>query len=199
MTSRTKKILIVIIILLVVLLALWLIFRRKPAAPAAPAPAPTPAPSGSLTSAPAVPVVPVNPLSPPPVPRVVEIRTTSALQIADLFAVRYDSYSNQETSYQNLRDLLPIMSDRYRAQTEAKITAAPTAPPAAQYQGFTAAKISSKLISDPKATDTATAQVVLQETKTVGNGTPQVSYRTLQLELVKSGKDWRVDSVHWAT
>ena len=43
--------------------------------------------------------------------------------MGELFAERYGSYSNQG-DFQNLRDLLPVMTSKYRTQTEASLATA---------------------------------------------------------------------------
>jgi hypothetical protein len=113
--------------------------------------------------------------------------------MAELFAERYGSYSNQG-DYQNLRDLLTVMTSGYRAETEAFLsTASPT--PGATYEGVTSVKISSEVRSIDG--DSAAVAVNLQQTKRVGAAAPVIGYRSLRMELEQVGDDWRVDSATW--
>ena len=194
--TRRRKIIIAAIAAALLLLALVLfISTRKPSAAPAPAAAPVPAAEEAVETPEAIPEVPASPLRPTAVAAPTDART-GAIQLAELFAERYGSYSNQE-SYQNLRDLLPVMSQSLRKATEAELAKAGTVPPAQNYEGVTSAKISTKVLSFSEAAGTASLAVTLQETKTVGTAPPEVSYRTLRLSLVKEGEDWKVDAVKW--
>ncbi len=180
--TRRRKIIIAIVSAIILLLALVLfISTRKPAAPVSGQAEPVPAAGEPAVAPEAIPEVPASPLRPPTAVAPTDART-GAIQLAELFAERYGSYSNQE-SYQNLRDLLPVMSQSLRQATEAELAKAGTAPPAENYEGVTSAKISTKVLSFSEAAGTASLTVTLQETKTVGTDPPEVSYRTLRLSL----------------
>lgn len=195
--TRRRKILIAVLAAVLLLLALILFISTREQPAAAPAPAAPPAPAAEEAASPpeAIPEVPASPLRPAPAPAPTDART-GAIQLAELFAERYGSYSNQE-SYQNLRDLLPVMSRSFRETTEAELAKVGAAPPAENYEGVTSVKISTRVLSFSEAAGTASLAVTLQQTKTVGTNAPEVSYRTLRLSLVKEGEDWKVDSVRW--
>lgn len=195
MTARRRAILIVSLALLLLAIVIFAIvsFWPKPPAPATPA-EPT---STTETAAPAAPAAPAkNPLNPAPTAVEAAPGTTAAVQVAEFFAERYGSYSNQG-DFQNLRDLLPIMTASYRAKTEAYLA---TATPAdiANYQGITSVKISSEIRSYSAAAGTAVVAVMLQQQKTTGTSpTPAISYRSLKVGLKLVGQEWKVDSADW--
>lgn len=196
MTPRRRAILIVILALLliaaVIALVLWLL-RTRPAA-VAPGDATVPAPVVTNAPAPAAPAPAPSPLS-PGAPAAAK-GSTAAAQMAELFAERYGSYSNQG-DFQNLRDLLPVMTDKYRAATEAYLSTAASVPNA-PYDGVTSVKISTDVRSYDASAGKAVIAVMLQQQKrSAGSVTPAISYRSLKMSLMKVGADWRVDSAAW--
>jgi hypothetical protein len=195
MTARRRAILIValaaLLLALIIFAVLW--FWPKPdQAPNIQGPAVTTA----GTTAPVAAKPADNPLNPPaaaaPAP---EPGSTAAQQIAELFAERYGSYSNQG-DFQNLRDLLPVMTAKYRAATEAYLSTA-TSDPNAPYDGVTSVKISTDVRSYDGSAGTAVIAVTLQQQKASGGTQSAPSYRSLKMTLQKVGKDWRVDSATW--
>lgn len=195
MTARRRAILIVALALLLLGLIVFAIVRFWPKAAPAPA-AVAPAPTTGLDAAPAVAPALPNPLRPPVAAATSPSGTTAAAQMAELFAERYGSYSNQ-TDFQNLKDLLPVMTASYRAKTEAVI-AAGAPQEVADYQGVTSVKISTEVRSYSSAAGTAVVAVMLQQQKSTGTAvTPAVSYRSLKMGLKLVGKDWLVDSATW--
>lgn len=118
---------------------------------------------------------------------------TFSRTIAELFAARYGSYSNQG-DYQNIRDLLRVMTPRYRQESEEFLRTATTVP-GATFEGVTSKKISTQFRSIDD--DKAVIAVSMQQEKTVGTAAPTISYRTLRMELLNLGGDWWVDSATW--
>jgi hypothetical protein len=202
MSERNRLFAIIGLGLLVVLVIVALVvglLRKKPAAPAPAAPAPVEAPQGGLevsgSTPPAEKPSTVTDLLKFTLPSFASLPPEIAgpSQTAELFAERYGSYSNQ-SEYQNLRDLLPIMTDRFRRESEAKLAALPTGAPA-EYVGVTSVKLSSKLVATDDARDRARVNVLVQETKTTASAPPTTSYRTYVVHLVKVNDEWKVDSI----
>jgi hypothetical protein len=196
MSERNRLLAVIALIVAAFLVIVALILRLFFLRPAAPEPEPEPEateePVGlESTGAVPPPTLDVNPFAIVDRPVVeatpVEVDVAS---VASLFVERYVSYSNQ-SDYQNLRDLLPLMTDRFRAETEAKLDAAP--PGGGEYVGVTGTRISSKI--DDQTAAAARVSVSVQETKTVGSKAPEVSYKTYAVRLVKAGTDWKIDSV----
>jgi hypothetical protein len=193
MTPRRRAILIVVLALLLLGLIIFAIlwFWPKPGTQAPDIQEPT---LPTTTTTPATAPVALNPLNPPVVKAAPG--STAAVQIAELFAERYGSYSNQG-DFQNLTDLLPVMTAKYRAETEAYLATAATSD-TSNYQGVTSVKISSEVRAYSQAAGTATVAVLLQQQKTAGTSpTPAISYRSLRMELKLVGTDWKVDSATW--
>ena len=191
MTPRRRAILIVTlaVLLLGVIIVAVILVRRAVPKPQAPAVVPAtdePTPEQAAAAA-----IIQNPLA----PAVVEpVGRTAAAQMGELFAERYGSYSNQG-DYQNLRDLLPVMTAKYRTQTEASLAAAK--PQQGQtFEGVTSVKISSEVRTYNEAAGTAVVAVTLQQEKVSGT-TTTIGYRTLRMELKREGQDWRVDASRW--
>jgi hypothetical protein len=192
MTDRRRAILIIalaVLLLGVIIAAVILVTRALPKKT-------TPIPVGQDTSVPtpeqeAAAAIIKNPL----VPAITQpVGRTAAAQMGELFAERYGSYSNQG-DFQNLRDLLPVMTAKYRSQTEASLAAAK--PQQGQtFEGVTSLKISSEVRTYNETNGTAVVAVTLQQEKISGTSTV-VGYRTLRMELKKVGEDWRVDSSRW--
>jgi hypothetical protein len=195
MTPRRRAILIVsgFLLLVAAIIGLWLWLRPKPAEPEVEAPQ-AEAPEVEAPAAAPAPAVLANPLIPPAPPQ--PDARTAAVQVAEFFAERYGSYSNQG-DYQNLRDLLPIMTDGYRRATEAKLAETADDPPAAAYEGVTSVRISTKVGSLSEAAGSASVSVTLQQEKTTASGSPTVSYRVLTVALAKVGGEWKVSGVKW--
>lgn len=190
MTPRRRAILIVGLGLLLVAAAIGLIFvLLRAVGPGEADPTAEPEPIEDTT-----PEAPVEDFENPLIltAPVTDERTESR-QIAELFAERYGSYSNQG-DYQNLRDLLPVMTARYRAETEAFLEDAEPAV-GQTYEGVTSKKVSTT-VRELDA-DSAVIAVSLQQEKASGASAPTVGYRTLRMELRKAGDDWLVDRAAW--
>jgi len=194
-STRNRVIVIGLAVLLVVVIVLFTIFDRpKPAEETSP----TPSGSASNTLDISAPIeAPASPsgLEPEAAPAV-EMGRTASVQMAELFAERYGSYSNQG-SYQNLRDLLPVMTPSYRAKTESFLASVDTSMPAASYEGYTATKVATKEIAFNENAGTATYEVSLQQVKTVSGQEPETLYPVLRLSLREIGDDWRIDDAEW--
>ncbi len=190
MTPRRRAIIIVAlaVLLIGVIVAAVLLVRR-----AVPKPAPAPvaeenAPTPEQEAAAAVIQNPLAPAINAPTER------TAVAQMGELFAERFGSYSNQG-DYQNVRDLLPVMTVRYRKATEASLAATKSAP-TQTFEGVSSQKVSTDVRAYSVSEGTAVVAVTLQQEKRSGT-TTIVGYRTLRMELKKEGDDWRVDAARW--
>jgi len=137
-----------------------------------------------------------NPLEPPVEEEKLDAGAIAAMQVAELFAERFGSYSNQG-NYQNLRDLLPVMTSSYRAETEAFLKSVAFDPPAEEYAGYTSTKISTDEILYDNTSGKATFDIRMQQVSIVGTAEPEISYPYLRVQLSLVGEDWRVSSVDW--
>ena len=190
--KRQLKIAAMALVIAIIALVLYLVFRTKPASTVQKAYSDFASTTNAeLTdSSNRVAAVQVNPVALPPPPA---SKQPEAVRVAEVFASRYGSFSNQEVPFQNLTDLIPIMTDEYRAKVEAQITSVASAP-AEAYDGVTSVRVSTKIVSE--SASAAVVEVSLQQTRTNPSGT-SVGYRTLRLNMKSDGDKWLVDAVNW--
>ncbi len=113
---------------------------------------------------------------------------------ARIFAERYGSFSN-ESYFQNLRDLLPLMSQPMQLRTEGYIDSNTIGDEVLSYYGVSTRVLS---VSVTEQGDTAEVLVKTQREETVGGPyNTNVKYQDLELIMVKIGDDWVIDSATW--
>lgn len=146
------------------------------------------------------PVVDTTP-EPPPVPPVSQqveqqARIESSVIQADAkgFTERYGSFST-EAQYANLRDVMPMMTAAFAAETQRTIA---NAPAATEYYGVTtrAVSVTVSLLDETAGTATVTIGTQRQETKGSAR-TSTVRYQDLILTYQRVGTDWKVSSATW--
>lgn len=124
----------------------------------------------------------------------VRTQTSSMTTTAKLFVERYGSYSN-EANFQNIRDVIPLMSVEFAAATTADL-ATKTQPNG--FYGVTTRVIAVKVVSQNETT--GTAEVLLSTQRTEENGSAQnttTKYQDVELMFVTESGVWKVDSVKW--
>lgn len=184
MDARLRKpILITILVLFIFLVAVLLALFVRPKA------SPTPEPQQPAVTAPVAPALTLSERQEQ------ESRASSAtLQAqAKMFAERYGSFST-EADYQNLKDLLPIMTDAFAAQTSAFIL---TVPKATEYYGVTTRVVAVKTDALDEAAGTASMTLGTQRQETKGTAAPTVKYQNLVLTFKKVGTEWKASSAVW--
>jgi hypothetical protein len=113
---------------------------------------------------------------------------------AKTFAERYGSFSN-EAGFQNLYDVMPFMSQSFVDETQAFID---SATPAQTYYGVTTRVITVNVVGIDETAGTATVELMTQREE--ANGSPEktsLKYQKLNLEFVKEGELWKVNSASW--
>lgn len=190
MLENRQKIIIGLLLgaaVLVVALFLWLLFRPKEA--------PT-----NLTQTPTSTVqtggVAVEPviLEPASQSRIENEKSypLGSKQVAMTFAERYSSYSTDEP-IKNIQDLKSLAAPDFYS---AIISAAQTREGPGTFYGYSAKALSAKLIEAEQTR--ADIAVSLQIEQTVGDGeNGNVLYRTLNVSLIKSGEEWKVNGASW--
>src|SRR3989338_7922982 len=114
--------------------------------------------------------------------------------IAKIFAERYGSYSN-EANFQNLLDVLPLMTDSFASRTQEFISSAKA--PEVFYC------VSSRVITvhvEQMNEEAGTAIILVNTQREVAQGSTQntsVSYQEIRFMMVKEGGIWKADSVSW--
>ena len=184
--SRRNKILIVVGILVIILILLLLWFLRGRAPATTPQPVTTPHPTTTVSPA-------VTPAA-QQAAVAAKVQNAGVETVAKLFVERYGSYST-EAQFQNVKDVLPIVTAAYGAQLQAQIAGAPT--PTAYY-GVDTVVLSVAVDQMDDAAGTAHAKVSTQRNES--KGSPQnvtVSYQTMVLTFAKEGGQWKVASSKW--
>lgn len=200
--KRLRTILIVLIAAILIIGLVLFLLRRLVApsgeAPQAPA---VNAPTGGLGTAPGttgtITNVPVTPAPPPPTVSAEERARAEAQTLTTLFVERYGSYSNQ-SNFQNLEDLLPLMSESFRAKTERDLeTLRRTAPPPSEYVGVTtrALSVAESVYDLPRGAAAFRASV--QKSEVRGTAPATVTYPAIDVTLVREGGAWKVSSAVW--
>lgn len=184
MDARLRKPILITVLILFILLAavLLALFLRQKASS-------TPAPQEQA-------VQPAQPPEPTLSERQEqESRASSAtLQAqAKLFAERYGSFST-EANYQNLKDLMPVMTDAFAAQTAANIK---NMPVATEYYGVTTRVVAVKTDALDEAAGTATLTLGTQRQETKGTAAATVKYQNLVLMFKQVGTEWKISSAVW--
>lgn len=144
--------------------------------------------NGSTTKLPAV-----QPPTEPAKALTAEEQTTFLLQqLAVTFAERYGSYSNQ-SNFQNLRDVLPLVTDSFRRTLETQIAAGSS--PGGEYNGVTTRALRSSVAA--RGSSVADVTIKTQRETTMGTSEPTTSYETLTLTFRLVGQTWKVDAAVW--
>jgi hypothetical protein len=208
MNAMVRRLLIVLAgILLAIAVVLYVLqYLQREAAPLAEAPANT-APSGVLPSAGSLPTAPggtaaVNvpaaaPAEPaqPPQASEEELLTRSLVVAARDFTERYGSYSS-EGEFRNLEALLPVMTARFRSETEAYIARERARPTTGEFVGVTTRALNAVPSGAVTAGSPVTVRALAQRT-TVDAAGERVGYETLVLVLRYVGAVWQIDSARW--
>lgn len=200
--KRFRIILLVLIVAILIVGALLFFFRRRetPSGEAPQAPAVN-APTGGLGTAPGttgtITNVPVTTPPPPPTISAEGRARAEAQTLATLFVERYGSYSNQ-SNFQNLEDLLPLMSESFRAKTEQQLEEMRrTTPPPTEYIGVTTRVLSVAESSYDLSRGAAAFRVSVQKSEVKGTAPPVITYPAIDVTLVREGAVWKVSSAVW--
>lgn len=131
-----------------------------------------------------------EPPAPQPVPEVTDealIRTASFA-----FAARYGSYSN-DTRWQNIRDVYYLLTPRMQSVMDSLIS---SNIPQAGYYSVSTRPLFLNINSQSSTSAAVTVKTQKQETFSI-NGQDVISYQDLNLNLIKTGTEWQIDSAEW--
>lgn len=113
------------------------------------------------------------------------------------FVERFGSYSNQ-SSFENLSDLLPFMTDTMRSWAAVEIKKQKEKPFQDLYRGITTKALSYALSSYEPEQRTAEMKVTTQRRELIGSATNARIYnQDVVVKLQKSDGVWLVDSAFW--
>ncbi|HLD18169.1 MAG TPA: hypothetical protein VJB99_03805 [Patescibacteria group bacterium] len=114
--------------------------------------------------------------------------------LAKTFAERYGSYSN-ESAFANLTDVLPLMSQRFRAETEKMLA---TSIPSTAFYGVTTRVLAVSIETMDDSSGIAQTSIHTQREETTGTVQNVVTiYQILTLDFVKENSTWKVDRARW--
>lgn len=121
-------------------------------------------------------------------------QSADAITVAKMFVERYGSYSN-EANFQNLKDVLPLMTDFFAQETNTFI-ANSIAPET--YYGVTTTVL---IVNVEKMNEEKGAATLLLNTqREIAENSPQnvrVENKEIRLELERVETVWKVDSATW--
>jgi len=184
MTRRKKLTILAVILILAIILLLWFLLRFRQA-------------QGDVV------VVPVQEIEELPAPttspiqqqRVEERQTTASVQtLAKTFTERYGSYSN-ESEFENLRDLFPLMTQEFAGKTALFIQN--TTIPETFY-GVTTRVISIDVVEYDEVAGSAQLTVKTQREEAIDSSQNiSVRYQDLEIDFVFQGGQWFISDAVW--
>lgn len=191
MLSRRTKLIAVLLLMLLALglggAILWRLFAPSTPPPTEEVVDTTPEPNEVAKT-------PERPNAPPVVPTEDRTATFSVQSLAKTFTERFGSYST-EADFQNLTDVLPLMTTAYAAETEAFLA---TAIPPSEYYGVTTRVVSIKILSSDETLGTASLEVSTQREEAKGSAQNiSIRYQTLALSFLKENDTWKVSAATW--
>ncbi len=132
-----------------------------------------------------------------PSPTVGESEAVVRTTLATHFAERWGTYSS-ENNYQNIEDLLDLMTDPMRAYAEQLIstgrrntTNTPGAAPFLTMQTIV------RSVSQVNASDTQAEYVITTQRIEKTDSSERIYYQDLRIVLLKIGTSWKVDQARW--
>lgn len=119
----------------------------------------------------------------------------TALRTARLFVERYGSFS-KNNNYENVKNLLALMTNRFRTESE-KIIAASGAPkPDDEFYGIST-RVLSVAMEEYVEGEKAVVKLQTARSETKGNNDPVSFTQDVHLTLLDVEEIWKVDSVNW--
>lgn len=118
--------------------------------------------------------------------------------LTSAFCERYGSFSNQ-TDFKNLRDLAPLMTDKFSAQSDEYIKEQKKKQDTTLYYGITSKTVKNRLISLDEKEGVAVVSLTMQRREASGaiNSNVKIFYQDIAVELKKEREEWKVDSAEW--
>ena len=130
----------------------------------------------------------------PPAATLEEKQVAGFKVVAENFVERFGTYSSQ-SGISGLDDLRFSVTDKMFTWLESQYQARAKADYKVYY-GFTTRSISSSVLSSNEASGTATVLVEARRSEDK-DGQVSVLDQSIKIDLIKVGKNWRVDGVYW--
>lgn len=191
MTRRSKLISILVLLLLFIIIVIILVIlalRGDKKEQPLPQPVPVPVEQRETT----------NTQTPTPTQQIEQenrVRTSSVQTIASLFAERYGSFST-ESNFQNLRDVMPLMTANFAAETERQIA---TTTLGDDFYGVTT-RVQS-FVNVQQNEELGTAVVTMETQREEAKGSTQnisVRYQEITVSFVQDDSGaWKVSGAEW--
>lgn len=121
-------------------------------------------------------------------------QAAGATTVAKMFVERYGSYSN-EAEFQNLRDVLPLMTDTFAEKTRVFIEGAEVPE---TFYGVTTRVLIVQVERMDEAAGKATFKINTQQERSEGSAqNVSVNYQEIRVELNREAGVWKVSSAVW--
>jgi len=188
MSPNTRRNIIIVISILLLLLLLWLLSFLIPKG--------TPKTESPTAQTQTTPTPSQTPFTTQQLQQEKELRTQASgvTTTAKLFVERYGSYSN-EANFQNVRDVIPVMSQAFAAATLADLA---NKKASTGFYGVTTNVITADVVSQDESKGTAVIDLSTQRVEENGSAQNKTTkYQKIQLTLVKESGVWLVDSAKW--
>jgi hypothetical protein len=196
LSKRSKIIILIIAGLLTIVLLIW--FLMKPQVSTIRGGLNVNAPSLPTAGTNIVPVANIN--QAPPVVLEPEADLAVTLKsLASAFSERYGSFSNQ-SDFKNLRDLSPMMTDRFAVQNDVYIKSQKEKGEDARvYYGVTSKTVKNRLVSLNEQETEAVVEMTMQrrEARESMNSNVRIFYQDIVIGLVKERGEWKIGSAEW--
>ena len=124
------------------------------------------------------------------------ITKTNLVKIAESFAERLGSYSNQ-SNFSNISDLKLLMTPSMQSWADKYIVANQSGAYSGVYQGVTTQAITAAIIDFDDAKGQADILVHTQKATQTGSSSPVVTYQDITITFVKQKNIWLVDNAVW--
>ncbi len=188
-SRRTKVILILVLLLLTLLVGGWIFWKLFSSGPVV-----EPAQVVDTTPEPNEPARTPERATPSIIAGEDRAATVSIQSLAKTFTERFGSYST-EANFENLTDVLPLMTAAYAGETQAFLA---TAVSPSEYYGVTTRIVSIRVLASDETAGTASVEVSTQREEAKGSvQNVSIRYQMLSLSLLKENGAWKVNAATW--
>jgi hypothetical protein len=124
------------------------------------------------------------------------IAKTNLVKVAESFAERLGSYSNQ-ANFSNISDLKLYMTASMKTWADKYVAANKKSGYSGRYQGVTTKAISTEVKNYDDASGQADILIHTQKVSVNGTSSPVTAYQDITISFVKQNNTWLVDNAVW--